>query len=111
MQANGKKPENKKIDRPRMRSVDFGAPGGIRTHGLQSRSLTRYPAALRAPISTPCLALQTSVSDIIAQPLLFAKGYFDKIFPLFFSAGGGAGFLWKTVHPAAFWTGFFFENP
>ena len=25
-----------------------GVPGGIRTHGLQSRSLTRYPASLRA---------------------------------------------------------------
>ena len=25
-----------------------GAPGGIRTHGLQSRSLTLYPAELRA---------------------------------------------------------------
>ena len=24
-----------------------GAPGGIRTHGLQSRSLTLYPAELR----------------------------------------------------------------
>ena len=32
-------------------AVFVGTPGGIRTHGLQSRSLTRYPAALRARIA------------------------------------------------------------
>ena len=32
---------------PFSRGRAFGVPGGIRTHGLQSRSLTRYPASLR----------------------------------------------------------------
>ena len=30
-----------------LRRFSAGVPGGIRTHGLQSRSLTRYPASLR----------------------------------------------------------------
>ena len=30
--------------------LSFGTPGAIRTHGLQSRSLTLYPAELRAHV-------------------------------------------------------------
>ena len=33
-----------------MLSVVFGTPDAIRTHDLQSRSLTLYPAELRARI-------------------------------------------------------------
>lgn len=46
----------------------YGALGGIRTHGLQSRSLTRYPAAPRAPIMF--------ARDIVAYFNCFEKAFF-----------------------------------
>lgn len=32
------------------KTVSIGTPGAIRTHGLQSRSLTLYPTELRAHV-------------------------------------------------------------
>ena len=38
-----------------LRRFSAGVPGGIRTHGLQSRSLTRYPASLRVHVQQQLL--------------------------------------------------------
>ena len=48
-----------------------GLPGAIRTHDLQSRSLTLYPAELRVVISVFIL-------HIIAYFFGFVKGVFDE---------------------------------
>ena len=51
-----------------------GEPDAIRTHGLQSRSLSLYPAELRAHIKLFCRNLQAhmqfqSVCSLYQQPL------------------------------------------
>ena len=87
--ASGKKGPRSRLHAKTRKAQGFagydGTPGAVRTHGLQSRSLTLYPAELRARDSSRRAAHGkaggTRYAALRAEDIVPSQGGFVKGFP------------------------------